>query len=203
MSAARVGIGGPVGAGKTALVEAVARRLHPRIDLAVVTNDIYTQEDAQILTRSGCLPAERILGVETGGCPHTAIREDASMNLQAIAELERHFPDLALVLIESGGDNLAATFSPDLADVTIYVIDVAGGDKIPAKGGPGISRADLLVINKIDLAPHVGADLERMRRDAAAARGTRPFLFTDLRHGVGIDDLVAFVERAALLDRIA
>ena len=203
MSAARVGIGGPVGAGKTALVEAVARRLHPRIDLAVVTNDIYTQEDAQILTRSGCLPAERILGVETGGCPHTAIREDASMNLQAIAELERHFPDLALVLVESGGDNLAATFSPDLADVTIYVIDVAGGDKIPAKGGPGISRADLLVINKIDLAPHVGADLERMRRDAAAARGTRPFLFTDLRHGVGIDDLVAFVERAALLDRIA
>jgi urease accessory protein len=168
-----------------------------------VTNDIYTQEDAQILTRSGCLPAERILGVETGGCPHTAIREDASMNLQAIAELERHFPDLALVLVESGGDNLAATFSPDLADVTIYVIDVAGGDKIPAKGGPGISRADLLVINKIDLAPHVGADLERMRRDAAAARGTRPFLFTDLRHGVGIDDLVAFVERAALLDRIA
>jgi urease accessory protein len=203
VSAARVGIGGPVGAGKTALVEAVARRLHPRIDLAVVTNDIYTQEDAQILTRSGCLPAERILGVETGGCPHTAIREDASMNLQAIAELERHFPDLALVLVESGGDNLAATFSPDLADVTIYVIDVAGGDKIPAKGGPGISRADLLVINKIDLAPHVGADLERMRRDAAAARGTRPFLFTDLRHGVGIDDLVAFVERAALLDRIA
>jgi urease accessory protein len=203
VSAARVGIGGPVGAGKTALVEAVARRLHPRIDLAVVTNDIYTQEDAQILTRSGCLPAERILGVETGGCPHTAIREDASMNLQAIAELERHFPNLALVLVESGGDNLAATFSPDLADVTIYVIDVAGGDKIPAKGGPGISRADLLVINKIDLAPHVGADLERMRRDAAAARGTRPFLFTDLRHGVGIDDLVAFVERAALLDRIA
>ena len=203
MSAARVGIGGPVGAGKTALVEAVARRLHPRIDLAVVTNDIYTQEDAQILTRSGCLPAERILGVETGGCPHTAIREDASMNLQAIAELERDFPHLALVLVESGGDNLAATFSPDLADVTIYVIDVAGGDKIPAKGGPGISRADLLVINKIDLAPHVGADLERMRRDAAAARGTRPFLFTDLRHGVGIDDLVAFVERAALLDRIA
>jgi urease accessory protein len=203
VSAARIGIGGPVGAGKTALVEALARRLHPRIDLAVVTNDIYTQEDAQILTRSGCLPAERILGVETGGCPHTAIREDASMNLQAIAELERDFPELALVLVESGGDNLAATFSPDLADVTIYVIDVAGGDKIPAKGGPGISRADLLVINKIDLAPHVGADLERMRRDATAARGTRPFLFTDLRHGVGVDDLVAFVERAALLDRIA
>jgi len=203
MSAVRVGIGGPVGAGKTALVEALARRLYPRHDLAVVTNDIYTQEDAQILVRSGCLPAERIVGVETGGCPHTAIREDASMNLQAIADLERRFPALALAMIESGGDNLAATFSPDLADVTIYVIDVAGGDKIPAKGGPGITRADLLVINKIDLAPHVGADLERMRRDAAAARGTRPFAFTDLRHGVGIDAVVSFVERAALLDGIA
>jgi urease accessory protein len=199
----RIGVGGPVGAGKTALVETLARRLFPRVDLAVVTNDIYTQEDAQILVRSGCLPAERIVGVETGGCPHTAIREDASMNLQAIADLERRFPNLELVLVESGGDNLAATFSPDLADVTIYVIDVAGGDKIPAKGGPGIMRADLLIINKIDLAPHVGADLERMRRDAALARGTRLFLFTDLRHGVGVEDLVAFVERAALLDRIA
>jgi urease accessory protein len=165
-----------------------------------VTNDIYTQEDAQILVRSGCLPAERIVGVETGGCPHTAIREDASMNLQAIADLERRFPGLALAIVESGGDNLAATFSPDLADVTIYVIDVAGGDKIPAKGGPGITRADLLVINKIDLAPHVGADLERMRRDAGAARGTRPFVFTDLRHGVGVDEVIRFVERAALLD---
>jgi len=203
MSAVRVGIGGPVGAGKTALVEALARRLYPRLDLAVVTNDIYTQEDAQILVRSGCLPAERIVGVETGGCPHTAIREDASMNLQAIADLERRFPSLALALVESGGDNLAATFSPDLADVTIYVIDVAGGDKIPAKGGPGIARADLLIINKIDLAPHVGADLERMRRDASSARGTRPFIFTDLRHGVGIDDVVQFVERATLLDGIA
>ena len=203
MSAVRIGVGGPVGAGKTALVETLARRLFPRVDLAVVTNDIYTQEDAQILVRSGCLPAERIVGVETGGCPHTAIREDASMNLQAIADLERRFPNLELVLVESGGDNLAATFSPDLADVTIYVIDVAGGDKIPAKGGPGIMRADLLIINKIDLAPHVGADLERMRRDAALARGTRLFLFTDLRHGVGVEDLVAFVERAALLDRIA
>jgi urease accessory protein len=200
VSAVRVGIGGPVGAGKTALVEALARRLYPRIDLAVVTNDIYTQEDAMILTRSGCLPPERIVGVETGGCPHTAIREDASMNLQAIADLERRFPSLALAIIESGGDNLAATFSPDLADVTIYVIDVAGGDKIPAKGGPGIARADLLVINKIDLAPHVGADLARMRRDAAAARGTRPWLFTDLRHGVGVDEVATFVERAALLD---
>jgi urease accessory protein len=203
MSAVRVGIGGPVGAGKTSLVEALARRLYPRLDLAVVTNDIYTQEDAQILVRSGCLPAERIVGVETGGCPHTAIREDASMNLQAIADLERRFPSLALALVESGGDNLAATFSPDLADVTIYVIDVAGGDKIPAKGGPGIARADLLVINKIDLAPHVGADLERMRRDASSARGTRPFVFTDLRHGIGIDDVVQFVERATLLDGIA
>jgi len=203
VSAVRIGVGGPVGAGKTALVETLARRLFPRVDLAVVTNDIYTQEDAQILVRSGCLPAERIVGVETGGCPHTAIREDASMNLQAIADLERRFPNLELVLVESGGDNLAATFSPDLADVTIYVIDVAGGDKIPAKGGPGIMRADLLIINKIDLAPHVGADLERMRRDAALARGTRLFLFTDLRHGVGVEDLVAFVERAALLDRIA
>jgi urease accessory protein len=203
VKAVRVGVGGPVGAGKTALVERLARTLYPRIDLAVVTNDIYTQEDAQILTRSGCLPAERIVGVETGGCPHTAIREDASMNLAAIDELEVRFPALQLVVVESGGDNLAATFSPDLADVTIYVIDVAGGDKIPAKGGPGISHADLLVINKIDLAPHVGADLERMRRDATRARGTRPFVFSDLRHGVGVDAIVAFVTRAALLDEPA
>jgi urease accessory protein len=200
VNAVRVGVGGPVGAGKTALVERLARALGPRFDMAVVTNDIYTQEDAQILVRSGCLPPERIVGVETGGCPHTAIREDASMNLQAIADLEARFPALELVVIESGGDNLAATFSPDLADVTIYVIDVAGGDKIPAKGGPGISRADLLVINKIDLAPHVGADLERMRRDAASARGTRPFAFTNLRDGIGVADVVRFVERAALLD---
>ena len=200
MSALRVGVGGPVGTGKTALVERLARALAPRVDLAVVTNDIYTKEDALILTRSGCLPADRIVGVETGGCPHTAIREDASLNLMAIADLERQFAGLELILVESGGDNLAATFSPDLADVTIYVIDVAGGDKIPAKGGPGITRSDLLVINKIDLAPHVGADLERMRRDAATARGDRPFLFTDLRHGVGVDPVVDFVERAALLD---
>ena len=200
MSAVRIGIGGPVGAGKTAMVECLARALYPRVDLAVVTNDIYTREDALILTRSGCLPPERIVGVETGGCPHTAIREDASMNLEAIAELEANFPGLELVLVESGGDNLAATFSPDLADVTIYVIDVAGGDKIPAKGGPGITNADLLVINKIDLAPHVGADLDRMNRDASAARGARPFLFTDLRHGTGIAVLVDFVSRAALLD---
>ena len=200
MSATRVGVGGPVGAGKTALVEHLARAFGGHVNMAVVTNDIYTQEDAQILVRSGCLPADRIVGVETGGCPHTAIREDASMNLQAIADLETRFPHLELVLIESGGDNLAATFSPDLADVTVYVIDVAGGDKIPAKGGPGIMRADLLVINKIDLAPHVGADLERMRRDALAARGTRPFVFTNLRAGAGVADVVRFVERAALLD---
>jgi len=200
MNALRVGIGGPVGTGKTALVEHLARAFHPRFNLAVVTNDIYTKEDALILTRSGCLPTERIVGVETGGCPHTAIREDASLNLAAIANLEGRFPGLELVIVESGGDNLAATFSPDLADVTLYVIDVAGGDKIPAKGGPGITRSDLLVINKIDLAPHVGADLERMRRDAQAARGTRPFLFTDMRHNVGVDAVIDFVERATLLD---
>ncbi len=200
MSAVRIGIGGPVGAGKTALVERLARALYPRVDLAAITNDIYTQEDAAILVRSGCLPAERIVGVETGGCPHTAIREDASMNLAAVAELESRFPKLQLLLIESGGDNLAATFSPDLADVTVYVIDVAGGDKIPAKGGPGISKADLLVINKIDLAPYVGASLERMRRDATLARERRPFVFTDLRGGEGVDEVLRFVERAALLD---
>jgi urease accessory protein len=201
VSAVRVGIGGPVGAGKTTLVERLARALYPRIDLAVITNDIYTQEDAKILARSGCLPLERIIGVETGGCPHTAIREDASMNLRAVEELERKFGLLQLIFIESGGDNLAATFSPDLADVTLYVIDVAGGDKIPAKGGPGISRADLLVINKIDLAPHVGADLERMRRDAGAVRKNRPFVFTNLREDVGLEEVATFVERAALLDR--
>ncbi len=202
MSAVRIGVGGPVGAGKTALLERLARAFHPRIAMAVITNDIYTREDALILTRSGCLPPERILGVETGGCPHTAIREDASMNLEAVRELEARFPDLQLLIIESGGDNLAATFSPDLADATIYVIDVAGGDKVPAKGGPAISNADLLVINKIDLAPHVGADLERMRRDAATARGERPFVFTNLRDGTGVATVVAFVERAALLDAV-
>ncbi len=203
MNAVRIGIGGPVGAGKTALLERLARGLYPRINLAAVTNDIYTKEDALILVRSGCLPPDRIVGVETGGCPHTAIREDASMNLAAIAELEARFPGLALVFIESGGDNLAATFSPDLADVTIYVIDVAGGDKIPAKGGPGIMRADLLIINKIDLAPYVGASLERMRRDATAARNGKPFLFTDMRAGTGVDEVLRFVERAALLDATA
>jgi urease accessory protein len=202
VSATRIGVGGPVGAGKTALVEQLARAFAARVDMAVVTNDIYTQEDALILVRSGCLPADRIVGVETGGCPHTAIREDASMNLQAIADLEARFPQLELVIVESGGDNLAATFSPDLADITIYVIDVAGGDKIPAKGGPGITRADLLIINKIDLAPYVGANLERMRRDAALARGDRPFIFTNLRDGSGFADVARFVERAALLDAV-
>jgi urease accessory protein len=199
VSAVRVGIGGPVGSGKTTLLEHLCRALYPRINLAAITNDIYTKEDALILTRSGCLPPERIVGVETGGCPHTAIREDASMNLAAVAELEARFSGLELVFIESGGDNLAATFSPDLADVTIYVIDVAGGDKIPAKGGPGVTRADLLVINKVDLAPHVGASLARMQRDAAQARGTRPFVFTGLRSNEGIADVVDFVSGAALL----
>src|SRR5471030_1732346 len=196
----RVGIGVPVGSGKTALCEMLCKGMRDQYDMAVITNDIYTKEDMEILLRADALPAERLMGVETGGCPHTAIREDASMNLEAIAELEARFPQLRLVIVESGGDNLAATFSPDLADVTIYVIDVAGGDKIPAKGGPGITNADLLVINKIDLAPHVGADLERMRRDAGAARGTRPYLFTDLRHGTGLDPLMDFVSHAALLD---
>ncbi len=197
----RVGIGGPVGSGKTTLLESLCRALYPRVNLAAITNDIFTKEDALILTRSGCLPSERIVGVETGGCPHTAIREDASMNLAAIAELETRLAGLELVFVESGGDNLAATFSPDLADVTLYVIDVAGGDKIPAKGGPGVTRADLLVINKIDLAPYVGASLERMQRDALAARGERPFVFTDLRSGTGLPEVVRFVERATLLDR--
>lgn len=193
MSAVRIGVGGPVGAGKTALLERLARAFHPRVDMAVITNDIYTREDAQILTRSGCLPPERILAVETGGCPHTAIREDASMNLEAVRELEARFPDLRLLIIESGGDNLAATFSPDLADATIYVIDVAGGDKIPAKGGPAISNADLLVINKIDLAPYVGASLEVMARDAAAMRKGRPFVMANMKTGEGVDAILDFL----------
>ena len=194
MSRLRVGVAGPVGSGKTALVEALCRRLRDRLDLAVVTNDIYTQEDAQFLIRSQALVPERIIGVETGGCPHTAIREDASINLAAVADMRAKFPDLDLVLIESGGDNLAATFSPELADLTIYVIDVAAGDKIPSKGGPGITRSDLLVINKIDLAPHVGASLEVMERDARRMRGSRPFVMTTLRAGQGLEDIVAFIE---------
>ena len=199
----RVGVGGPVGSGKTTLVDALCRQLRERYRMAVVTNDIYTQEDAQALTRSGALPAERIMGVETGGCPHTAIREDASINLQAIDELTERLGELDLVIIESGGDNLAATFSPELSDLTIYVIDVAAGDKIPRKGGPGIVRSDLLVINKVDLAPFVGASLEVMARDAALMRGERPVVFTDLRTSVGVDAVSAFIVNQGLLDPTA
>ena len=189
----RVGIGGPVGSGKTALALALCRALRERYDIAVVTNDIYTEEDAQFLVRNEALAPERIIGVETGGCPHTAIREDASINLEAVARLNRRFPSLDLVLIESGGDNLAATFSPELSDLTLYVIDVAAGDKIPRKGGPGITKSDLLVINKIDLAPMVGASLEVMARDAKKMRGERPFVFTNLKTGHGLDTVVQFV----------
>jgi urease accessory protein len=192
----RVGIGGPVGSGKTALMDALCRCLRGRYDIAAITNDIYTKEDAEFLTRAGSLPAERILGIETGGCPHTAIREDASINLAGVADLRRRFPGLDLILIESGGDNLAATFSPELADLTIYVIDVSAGDKIPRKGGPGITRSDLLVINKVDLAPHVGASLDVMARDSAKMRGARPFVFTNIRAGLGVDEVAAFIERA-------
>jgi urease accessory protein len=190
----RVGVAGPVGSGKTALVDHLSKRLWPKVNLAVVTNDIYTREDAEFLIRQGTLPAERVRGVETGGCPHAAIREDASMNLEAIADFEHALPGLELVFIESGGDNLAAAFSPELVDVSIYVIDVAGGDKIPRKGGPGITRSDLLVINKIDLAPYVGASLEVMERDARRMRGPRPFLFTDLKSGDGAQGVVGWLE---------
>jgi len=189
----RVGIGGPVGSGKTALMDHLCKRMRGRFELVAITNDIYTREDAEFLTKSGALPAERICGVETGGCPHTAIREDASINLAAIAEMTRRFPAVDIVLIESGGDNLAATFSPELADLTIYVIDVAAGDKIPRKGGPGITRSDLLVINKIDLAPLVGASLEVMERDATRMRGARPFVFTNLKSGDGVDRVIDFL----------
>jgi urease accessory protein len=191
----RIGIGGPVGSGKTALMEALCKAFRDRYDICAITNDIYTKEDALILTRAGALPEARIMGVETGGCPHTAIREDASINLAAIASMRRKFPALDLILIESGGDNLAATFSPELADLTIYVIDVAQGEKIPRKGGPGITRSDLLVINKIDLAPHVGASLEVMERDARRMRGERPFVFTNLLKGEGAAAVANFVER--------
>ena len=189
----RLGVAGPVGSGKTALVEALCRRLRDRLELAVVTNDIYTQEDAQFLTRAGVLEPERIRGVETGGCPHTAIREDCSINRAAVGDLEAEFPGLDLVLVESGGDNLAASFSPELVDLCIYVIDVAAGDKIPRKGGPGITRSDLLVINKIDLAPLVGADLSVMEHDTQRMRGDRPWCFTNLKNGVGLDQVVGFV----------
>jgi len=189
-----VGIGGPVGSGKTALMEALCKQYRDVYDLCAITNDIYTKEDARILTVAGALPEERIMGVETGGCPHTAIREDCSINLAAIADMTRRFPGLDLILIESGGDNLAATFSPELADLTIYVIDVSGGEKIPRKGGPGITRSDLLVINKIDLAPHVGANLEVMEQDAKRMRGSRPFVFTNLHSGQGLKTVAEFIE---------
>jgi urease accessory protein len=198
-SALRVGVGGPVGSGKTHLVLSLCRALRDKYDLAVVTNDIYTKEDAEFLTRNEALPQERIAGVETGGCPHTAIREDASMNLAAVDELVARFPKLQLVLIESGGDNLSATFSPELSDLTLYVIDVAAGDKIPRKGGPGITKSDLLVINKTDLAPHVGASLEVMDRDARKMRGERPFIFTCLKTDTGLSEIVAFIEKQGML----
>jgi urease accessory protein len=196
----RVGIGGPVGSGKTALCEMLCRHMRDRYDMAVITNDIYTREDMEILLRAGALAPERLMGVETGGCPHTAIREDASINLEAIARLQADFPDLELVLVESGGDNLAATFSPELSDLTLYVIDVAGGEKIPRKGGPGITRSDLLIINKTDLAPYVGANLDVMADDARRQRGARPFVFTNLRTGEGVAEVVAFIREQGLLD---
>src|SRR6056300_1416064 len=200
MQALRVGIGGPVGSGKTALTLNLCRVMREHYDMAVVTNDIYTHEDAQFLTRHGALEQDRISGVETGGCPHTAIREDASMNLAAIDELQQRHPDLELVIVESGGDNLSATFSPELADLSIYVIDVSAGDKIPRKGGPGITRSDLLIINKTDLAPIVGASLEVMERDAKKMRGERPFLFTNLKAGEGLQDVIGFIVERGMLN---
>ncbi len=198
--ALRIGIGGPVGSGKTALTLALCRAMRDQYDLAVVTNDIYTQEDAQFLQRNGALDEDRIIGVETGGCPHTAIREDASMNLAAVSELNRRFPGLQIAFVESGGDNLSATFSPELSDLTIYVIDVSAGDKIPRKGGPGITKSDLLVINKIDLAPYVGASLEVMQHDAKKMRGERPFVFSNLKTGEGLAQIIDFVVHAGMLE---
>ena len=196
----RVGIGGPVGSGKTALCEHLCRAMRETVDMAVITNDIYTREDMEILLRAEALAPEHLMGVETGGCPHTAIREDASINLEAIARLQADFPDLEMVLVESGGDNLAATFSPELSDLTLYVIDVAGGEKIPRKGGPGITRSDLLIINKTDLAPHVGADLAVMAADAKRQRGDRPFVFTNLRSGDGVAAVGAFIRTQGLME---
>jgi urease accessory protein len=195
----RIGVGGPVGTGKTTLVEMLCKAMRDRYDIIVITNDIYTKEDQRLLTIAGALAPERILGVETGGCPHTAIREDASINLEAIDRMLKRFPDADIVFVESGGDNLAATFSPELSDLTIYVIDVAGGEKIPRKGGPGITRSDLLVINKIDLAPHVGASLEVMAADAHKMRGERRFVLTDLKTNVGVSEIVSFIEKCGLL----
>ncbi len=198
-SPVRIGVGGPVGSGKTALLELVCKAMREKYDIAVVTNDIYTREDQEILIRAEALPAERIVGVETGGCPHTAIREDASMNLMAVADLQARFPDLDAVFIESGGDNLSATFSPELADLMIYVIDVSEGEKIPRKGGPGITKSDLLVINKIDLAPYVGASLDVMEADTKRMRGDRPYVMTNLKDGEGLDEVLAFIEHAGML----
>jgi urease accessory protein len=199
----RVGIGGPVGSGKTTLTAALCQRFRERYDICAITNDIYTKEDAEILMRMQALPLDRIMGVETGGCPHTAIREDCSINLAAIDTMRAKFPDLEIILLESGGDNLAATFSPELADLTIYVIDVAQGEKIPRKGGPGITKSDLLVINKTDLAPHVGASLDVMERDARRMRGDRPFVFAEARNGTGIDEIAAFIEKTGGLRQAA
>lgn len=200
MSYVKIGVAGPVGSGKTALIEALTRQMAADYSIGVITNDIYTKEDAEFLCKNSVLPMERILGVETGGCPHTAIREDASMNLEAVDEMAGRFPDLELLFIESGGDNLSATFSPELVDATIFVIDVAEGDKIPRKGGPGITRSDLLVINKIDLAPYVGADLSVMERDSRKMRGDRPFLFTDIRGRSGVDAVIAWIQKNVLLE---
>lgn len=203
MSHVRIGIAGPVGSGKTALIEALVRKMADEYSIGVVTNDIYTHEDAQFLTKNSVLPADRIVGVETGGCPHTAIREDASMNLEAVEGLVESHPDIQIVFVESGGDNLSATFSPELADATVFVIDVAEGDKIPRKGGPGIMKSDLLVINKIDLAPYVGASLEVMDRDSRRMRGTRPFLFTNIMKGEGVDEVISWIKHDVLLEDLA
>lgn len=200
MSHVRIGIAGPVGSGKTALIEALVRKMADEYSIGVVTNDIYTHEDAQFLTKNSVLPADRIVGVETGGCPHTAIREDASMNLEAVEGLVESHPDIQIVFVESGGDNLSATFSPELADATVFVIDVAEGDKIPRKGGPGIMKSDLLVINKIDLAPYVGASLEVMGRDSRRMRGARPFLFTNIMKGEGVDEVISWIKHDVLLE---